>query len=108
MLGGKGETGRETDGEKPKGKWTHSSIEVHQADATRLRLLSNVRNCLRLSDPDMYTLTYIDRNIHEILVAEGRRSVSVSDADGSFIPERHLRGHVDTQNHMPECVCVCV
>lgn len=30
----KGETGRETDGEKPKGKWTHGSIEVHRADAT--------------------------------------------------------------------------
>lgn len=55
----------------------------------------------------MNTLTYIDRNIHEILVA-GRSSVSVSDADCSFISERHVRGHVDTQNHMPECVRVCV
>lgn len=43
----KGETGRETDGEKPKGKWTHSSIEIHQADATMVLLLKNICISLR-------------------------------------------------------------
>lgn len=56
----------------------------------------------------MYTLTYINRNIHEILVLEGRSSISVSDADRSFISERHLRGNVYTHNITCQRVHVCV